>query len=285
MTPAELAAALDSLTTMASPERWRQCRSPIIALIDDLESEAAKWKARALKEREAVEALEKERERRHAPMPVDSGPSIPWAIIEPHEQQAQKNHDQSLQTLYDRGGLSAGEALCIMGGVRWGTIPEAGAAEKLQLLIDQRTGLLDAARERDALKATVEALEKRAIEAEAKLAVLVEAIRESGDSVHSMTTYDGDKHTPDCSGCAVEKLLANIPAETLRYQREHELQSKVVEKARKFANAPDATACWICHSGLGGTPNIPRHPHPERICAANDVTLALADLDALKETP
>lgn len=42
-------------------------------------------------------------------------PSIPWSLIAPHEAQAQRNHDQSLKRLAERGGLSPGEALCTLG--------------------------------------------------------------------------------------------------------------------------------------------------------------------------
>ena len=42
--------------------------------------------------------------------------SIPWAMIAPHEAQVQLNHDQSLERLAERGGLSACEALCAMKG-------------------------------------------------------------------------------------------------------------------------------------------------------------------------
>ena len=37
--------------------------------------------------------------------------TIPWAMIAPHERQADLNHDQSLERLAQRGGLNACEAL------------------------------------------------------------------------------------------------------------------------------------------------------------------------------
>lgn len=39
---------------------------------------------------------------------------IPWTAIAPHEQQAQKNHGQSLARLAERGGLSWNEALAVL---------------------------------------------------------------------------------------------------------------------------------------------------------------------------
>lgn len=47
--------------------------------------------------------------------------NIPWAMIAPHEQQAQSNHGQSLDRLAERGGLAASEAIDILEGRRWGS--------------------------------------------------------------------------------------------------------------------------------------------------------------------
>lgn len=41
-------------------------------------------------------------------------PGIPWSVIEPHREQAKHNHDQTLERLAERGGLSAGEAVCVL---------------------------------------------------------------------------------------------------------------------------------------------------------------------------
>lgn len=40
--------------------------------------------------------------------------SIPWTMISPHEDQAIKNHGQTLERLAERGGLSAYEAVCVL---------------------------------------------------------------------------------------------------------------------------------------------------------------------------
>lgn len=46
-------------------------------------------------------------------------PSIPWAMIAPHERQARENHYQSLERLAVRGGLSATEAVDILSDKPW----------------------------------------------------------------------------------------------------------------------------------------------------------------------
>lgn len=47
---------------------------------------------------------------------------IPWAALAPHEQQAQKNHSQSLARLAERGGLSWGEAHAVLTGRPWSSV-------------------------------------------------------------------------------------------------------------------------------------------------------------------
>ena len=39
--------------------------------------------------------------------------SIPWSLVAPHEEQAKRNHGQSLEKLASRGGLSPRE-LCLV---------------------------------------------------------------------------------------------------------------------------------------------------------------------------
>lgn len=41
--------------------------------------------------------------------------AVPWDMIGPHDNQAQRNHDQTLERLAQRGGLSACEALAVLG--------------------------------------------------------------------------------------------------------------------------------------------------------------------------
>lgn len=47
---------------------------------------------------------------------MDAGFSIPWTMIAPFEQQARRNHDQSLERLAERGGLDPVEALAVLDG-------------------------------------------------------------------------------------------------------------------------------------------------------------------------
>jgi hypothetical protein len=60
---------------------------------------------------------------------------IPWALIAPHERQAQRNHSQSLETLASRGGLSACEALAVIEDRSYRRIPMAEANEQLARLV------------------------------------------------------------------------------------------------------------------------------------------------------
>ena len=39
---------------------------------------------------------------------------VPWSLVAPHQQQAQHNHGQSLETLAQRGGLAANELVAVL---------------------------------------------------------------------------------------------------------------------------------------------------------------------------
>lgn len=60
---------------------------------------------------------------------------IPWAMIAPHEAQAQANHSQSLKRLDERGGLSAAEALAVLQDRRYRDMPRSRANLELLALI------------------------------------------------------------------------------------------------------------------------------------------------------
>jgi len=68
------------------------------------------------------------------------GPAIEWAIIEPFNAIAQRNHGQNLDTLHSRGGLSVKEALAVLTGKRWDAYrnlsPDA-AIQELAVVIGQ----------------------------------------------------------------------------------------------------------------------------------------------------
>lgn len=45
--------------------------------------------------------------------------SVPWRLLAPHESQALRNHDQTLQRLAERGGLCPSEMVAIIEDRRW----------------------------------------------------------------------------------------------------------------------------------------------------------------------
>lgn len=56
---------------------------------------------------------------------------IPWRVIAPHALQAMKNHDQTLERLAERGGLSPCEAIAVLEDRYWSSIPDNTVAEQL----------------------------------------------------------------------------------------------------------------------------------------------------------
>ena len=52
------------------------------------------------------------------PVLDSGGQSIPWEAIEPHREQAQKNHYQSLEQLAGRGGLTCRELYYVLTDTR-----------------------------------------------------------------------------------------------------------------------------------------------------------------------
>jgi hypothetical protein len=49
--------------------------------------------------------------------------SVPWALVEPHAARARLNHDQSLERLAERGGLSPAELWCVVNDRHWRESP------------------------------------------------------------------------------------------------------------------------------------------------------------------
>jgi hypothetical protein len=60
---------------------------------------------------------------------------LPWSIIEPHRQQAMKNHGQTLERLRERGGLGPCEAVAILEDRRWHRMDAADAFRRLAELV------------------------------------------------------------------------------------------------------------------------------------------------------
>lgn len=51
--------------------------------------------------------------------PIQEGPSVPRSVMAPHEAQAQRNHEQSLARLAQRGGLGCSEAWRVVNDLTW----------------------------------------------------------------------------------------------------------------------------------------------------------------------
>ena len=69
------------------------------------------------------------------PILKSNGETIPWDSIAPHEEQALRNHGQSLEKLASRGGLSWCEALAVLRDSKFIAIPEEEAKEKVLALL------------------------------------------------------------------------------------------------------------------------------------------------------
>lgn len=72
-------------------------------------------------------------------VPTGAPASVPWEMLEPHEAQAKRNHDQPLARLAERGGLSPQEMLMVLDDKGWGhcTLATAPAIEELKRRIEQ----------------------------------------------------------------------------------------------------------------------------------------------------
>lgn len=51
--------------------------------------------------------------------PLGCPSRVPWSFVAPHEGQALRNHDQTLERLAQRGGLGAEELVAVVRGERW----------------------------------------------------------------------------------------------------------------------------------------------------------------------
>lgn len=57
--------------------------------------------------------------------------SIPWSAIEPHREQAMKNHSQTLERLAERGGLGLDELYAVMHSLTYRAVRDASGVEAL----------------------------------------------------------------------------------------------------------------------------------------------------------
>jgi hypothetical protein len=61
--------------------------------------------------------------------------SVPWLMLAPHEEQAIRNHDQSLERLAERGGLDPAEMVAILEDRQWGSIELPEAIDRLKAFV------------------------------------------------------------------------------------------------------------------------------------------------------
>jgi hypothetical protein len=72
------------------------------------------------------------RDRREHP---SAAKDVPWALLGPHEAQAEENHGQSLQRLATRGGLSPGEMVAVVEDRPWRAMRLGAALARLAELV------------------------------------------------------------------------------------------------------------------------------------------------------
>jgi hypothetical protein len=61
--------------------------------------------------------------------------SVPWKVVAPHERQAQINHDQSLETLASRGGLTLCELAAVLEDRPWRKMDDDAALNAVYNLV------------------------------------------------------------------------------------------------------------------------------------------------------
>ena len=66
---------------------------------------------------------------------MDMNIRLPMEAFEPHDEQAYKNHDQSLRRLQERGGLSVCEAVAILENRSWRRMTTGDALKRLAELM------------------------------------------------------------------------------------------------------------------------------------------------------
>ena len=65
---------------------------------------------------------------------------VPWWLVEPHEEQAKKNHGgQTLRELAARGGLGPDELVAVLEDRPWHAMALEGAARQLSMILHKAT--------------------------------------------------------------------------------------------------------------------------------------------------
>lgn len=61
--------------------------------------------------------------------------SVPWALLEPHRRQANRNHYQTLERLAERGGLSWSEMCAMIEDREWAQMPDDEAEARIMAAV------------------------------------------------------------------------------------------------------------------------------------------------------
>lgn len=69
--------------------------------------------------------------------------TIPWEAIAPHEEQAMKNHGQTIKRLAERGGLDWVEALAVMEDRKWVRMDSEIASKKVLIFVSAQSNNMD----------------------------------------------------------------------------------------------------------------------------------------------
>lgn len=70
-----------------------------------------------------------------SPAPQGAKQDVPWGLVEPHREQAQLNHYQSLERLAERGGLSWCELIAVLEDRPWRRMDNDIAEQQVRTLL------------------------------------------------------------------------------------------------------------------------------------------------------
>lgn len=80
--------------------------------------------------------LDWRREQRAREQALGCPRAIPWAVIAPHAAQARNNHDQTLERLAERGGLSTCEMVAVLEDREWRPMALAESVKALLAIME-----------------------------------------------------------------------------------------------------------------------------------------------------